>query len=1008
MATKDRTTLKDEFKNGNLATGERFVDLIDSMKVVQLPVVDPQALGTSLSFIDSISQDADGKITVTKKTLDLANAHELNPFKGWYKTGDTLPTDGFDGAYLYFTDTSELTGQTTIYRWNGTTYADTGTVVDTSNVQTFGSGQAVNTVKIKDENGEEDPNAQGVLSAEAGKELNEQINGGVVESWDDVALTTGRYYNWNTAPTCEIGNDTSTKATGNGSGAACTAITMAKGEKYLIKGKKGTNYTVLMVVSNNEDEIIAYSDHGNAVQSQVAEISVELTSEGLLVLESVGETQTTFTTAPDLSGLEGVKIFVDMQSYNSETEYVKKRSLEEGDGIVHEIQQMNNQVVKIGSVDVGSVESLAAAIALVPENLRKPGLKVNYYNGANWVEKQFRGDSVEDWDNLNYWEDTVGDISELEQDVADIKEAVTIIPPATVVNGVSGFKEGYINSTGKSIGDSLSVVIGNVQYTSNSTAGVLKIDVNEGDTVTLKYKSYSNTALRSWILLDSNSVVLNWSDDGLVDTTITPLILHIEQDGTLLVQITQAYYDVNSASLQIVKQPKTEIINVVEKFNEIEDDEKVLICVPDKIFAICGDTLQLYYRSIFRCIDYSKYNVDVECAVGDMYPRYYELNPQYNPPIINQVGDYPITFTIRDKNNKILGQKTSTIVVKRVVSAPSSNLNILCVGASATQGGEWASELKRRLTANGGTPIGDELTNITFVGRNSVTFNGITVNLEATGGYAFGSYNQTGVREHKFYFTQQKQAGTFSVGDVYAYNGNNYTIGEINITDGIGNITCSGDVDVLSTSGGTLTRVSGDGTLSMEFASCKSVGNPFVKPSTNQVDLQWYMNKYCNGSSVDVVYTELFGNGTVPYSDDFASKMAAMQTFMDNVKSAFPNCKFAIGLFWNPDLKGGLGKNYHASGAWRNPYGLRYSNMGMCNALQDYINDNNLADSVFILNWLNEFDEDNDFNQISKPVNPRSSKTETFGTNGVHPSTVGYNQMADSAWRLFIAKFCQG
>ena len=103
--------------------------------------------------------------------MDLANAHELNPFKGWYKTGDTLPTDGFDGAYLYFKDTSELTGQTTIYRWNGTTYADTGTVVDTSNVQTFETGQSVNGTGIKDLDGNNDPNAAGVLSAEAGKEL---------------------------------------------------------------------------------------------------------------------------------------------------------------------------------------------------------------------------------------------------------------------------------------------------------------------------------------------------------------------------------------------------------------------------------------------------------------------------------------------------------------------------------------------------------------------------------------------------------------------------------------------------------------------------------------------------------------------------------------------------------------------------------------------------------------------------------------------------------------------
>ena len=165
MATREQ--LIEDFADHKYATGEKFERLINSMKMVQEPVETPAASGTSLSFIDSIEQDKDGKITATKKTLDLANAHELNPFKGWYKTGDTLPTSGFDGAYLYFKDTTQTPAVTTIYRWNGTAYADTGTVVDESNVNTFGSGQQVNAVKIKNENGEDDPNAQGVLSAEA-------------------------------------------------------------------------------------------------------------------------------------------------------------------------------------------------------------------------------------------------------------------------------------------------------------------------------------------------------------------------------------------------------------------------------------------------------------------------------------------------------------------------------------------------------------------------------------------------------------------------------------------------------------------------------------------------------------------------------------------------------------------------------------------------------------------------------------------------------------------------
>lgn len=196
MATKNRTSLKNDFANGKYATGEKFADLIDSMKVVQLPVVDPQALGTSLSFIDSISQDADGKITATKKTLDLENAHELNPFKGWYKTGDTLPTDGFDGAYLYFKDTSELTGQTTIYRWNGTTYADTGTVVDTSNVQTFETGQAVNGVAI-DDTQFANPASNALAKATDTQKLAVKLEGVTAEeekvNYIDGSLITGHY-----------------------------------------------------------------------------------------------------------------------------------------------------------------------------------------------------------------------------------------------------------------------------------------------------------------------------------------------------------------------------------------------------------------------------------------------------------------------------------------------------------------------------------------------------------------------------------------------------------------------------------------------------------------------------------------------------------------------------------------------------------------------------------------------------------------------------------------------
>lgn len=60
------------FSNGHLVTGGDFENLISSLKGVQSPVSDPSASGTSVTFIATITQDAEGKITVTKKNVDFA------------------------------------------------------------------------------------------------------------------------------------------------------------------------------------------------------------------------------------------------------------------------------------------------------------------------------------------------------------------------------------------------------------------------------------------------------------------------------------------------------------------------------------------------------------------------------------------------------------------------------------------------------------------------------------------------------------------------------------------------------------------------------------------------------------------------------------------------------------------------------------------------------------------------------------------------------------------------
>ncbi|MDY6288410.1 MAG: hypothetical protein SPM02_03055 [Bacteroidales bacterium] len=120
-------------------------------------------------------------------------ADAVNPFKGWYKTGDTLPTTGASGDYLYFKDTTETPAVTTIYSWDGTEFVDTETEVDESNVQTFETGQQVNGVGI-DNTGLKNAVREGVVLPQAGdvQLMKQQLKGVTLE---ETKASTGTLYN---------------------------------------------------------------------------------------------------------------------------------------------------------------------------------------------------------------------------------------------------------------------------------------------------------------------------------------------------------------------------------------------------------------------------------------------------------------------------------------------------------------------------------------------------------------------------------------------------------------------------------------------------------------------------------------------------------------------------------------------------------------------------------------------------------------------------------------------
>ena len=54
-----------------------------------------------------------------------------------------------------------------------------------------------------------------------------------------------------------------------------------------------------------------------------------------------------------------------------------------------------------------------------------------------------------------------------------------------------------------------------------------------------------------------------------------------------------------------------------------------------------------------------------------------------------------------------------------------------------------------------------------------------------------------------------------------------------------------------------------------------------------------------------------------------------------------------------------------------------------------------------------QFDSENNMPRQTKPVNIRSTLTEQVGTNSVHPSTDGYYQIGDAAYRALVPELTE-
>lgn len=453
-------------------------------------------------------------------------------------------------------------------------------------------------------------------------------------------------------------------------------------------------------------------------------------------------------------------------------------------------------------------------------------------------------------------------------------------------------------------------------------------------------------------------------------------------------------------------------VTVLENTSDVNFPDTFL---PAKVYGVIGDTLQIFRRSVVVSQEpYAKY-LDFTCGQGKVYERYLEITPEK----VN--GAVPTGLTIKHRlindNFKKSEQKTSSLIVAdKPTTSPANNINVLCIGASTTAGGQWPSELKRRLTGTGGTPTADGLTNITFVGRKALgtaSTRPVAVNVEATGGWTWKSFYTP---KNAIRFTVSGVTSV-DVGTVYSYTNANselvkVAVQEVNITEGIGEIRCTYASDSVGRwvegddTSGTLTRVGnsgGDATIAYSSAVSETYC-PFYDDTNEEPDFTEYADMYCNGNiDVLIAYMGNVNEGIRGDSSDekIEEVINDMKVLLDTLHTDFPNAKVIIGTAALPNAYYGYEYNYSAASAnksWSMTYGLfRYAK-----AVEEFLAGDDYKDWCFYAGTTTEVDSENAYPVSTKNANTRSERKDVIGTNGAHPTLEGYQMVADSMYRCFV------
>lgn len=458
-----------------------------------------------------------------------------------------------------------------------------------------------------------------------------------------------------------------------------------------------------------------------------------------------------------------------------------------------------------------------------------------------------------------------------------------------------------------------------------------------------------------------------------------------------------------------VSMKKSEISDLRDKIAGIErSNRKPVLNIGSKIYAVVGDTLQIFKKSIVDSLGVP-YIMKIESAKGRAYPRYWEYTPN-----ANDIGSSEIKFSLLNVDGSVIDERIVSLIT---VNASNTSKNVLNIGDSTMANGEIPIEVSRRIKGTNGvatTPTALALSNINVVGR--IKNGDRTVGWEGTGGWSYINYTSQGSRAVRFQVTNAQSITVkdlIRIGATNSYGYYQFEVTEVNVTNGTGNIRAvfsyttpysSNFLNEVSASG-NLTNAN-NSVVGSYLSFTEEFYQPFWNSTANQFDIKTYVNDYC-GNKVDYIFILLGINslyGTKPFAS-VDSVLDSCKNLLRKIHTDLPNTKILLSTNNLISQNGGLGFNYNAQ-TYFGQYDVTVINhliFDMNKAYYTLETDAEFMQYVKVINTHAQFDADNVFPTTSKNVNTRSGETESVGTNGVHPTNNGYWQIADAEFRALLA-----